>query len=115
MTSHASSVAGAASVGTTGRRRFTPEFKRHLVELTLPPGASVAGIALAHQLNADPLFKWRREYLRQQEARAAAPPPIWLPVEIVAERTPAVAEPPPAPRRLRSERSTLRSAVPMCG
>jgi transposase len=101
MASHASSNAGAVSASATGRRRFTPEFKRHLVELTLHPGASVAGIALAHQLNANQLFKWRREYLQQREVLPTAPPPVLLPVEIVAERIPIAAEPapesPPAP------------------
>jgi transposase len=97
MASHASSAADAVTVGPTGRRRFTPEFKRHLVELTLHPGASVAGIALAHQLNANQLFKWRRDYLRRQDAPPAVPPAMLLPVEIVAERTPVAAEPPPAP------------------
>jgi transposase len=80
----------------TGRRRFTPEFKRHVVELTLHPGASVAGIALAHQLNANQLFKWRREYLQQQEARPV-PSPILLPVEIVPERMSIAAAPAPEP------------------
>jgi transposase len=97
MASHASSAADAVTVGPTGRRRFTPEFKRHLVELTLHPGASVAGIALAHHLNANQLFKWRREYLRQREAPPVTPPPVLLPVEIVAERTPVAADPEPAP------------------
>jgi transposase len=97
MVSHSASAAGTASVGPTGRRRFTPEFKRHLVELTLHPGASVAGIALAHQLNANQLFKWRREYLQQREVLPTAPPPVLLPVEIVAERIPIAAEPAPEP------------------
>lgn len=57
MASHSSSAAGTASDSTPGRRRFSPEFKRHLVELTLRPGASVAEIALAHQLNVNQLFK----------------------------------------------------------
>jgi transposase len=74
-----------------------------LVELTLHPGASVAGIALAHQLNANQLFKWRREYLRQREACPALSPPVLLPVEIVAERMPVVAD--PAPRRSPRQRA----------
>lgn len=48
-----------------GRRRsYHAEFKRHLVELSLVPGASVAKIALDHRLNANILFKWRRSHLR---------------------------------------------------
>ncbi len=93
MASHQPSVAGPASVSATGRRRFSPEFKRHLVELTLLPGASVAGIALAHQLNANQLFKWRREYLQPQETLPGAAGPVLLPVEITPERESAAVEP----------------------
>ena len=35
------------------RRQYNQAFKRHLVELTLVPGASVARIALGHRLNAN--------------------------------------------------------------
>jgi transposase len=72
----------------TSRRRFTPEFKGYLVELTLHPGASVAGIALAHQLKANQLFKWRREYLKAREALPSDPSPVLLPVEIAPEIKP---------------------------
>ena len=34
------------------RRSYETAFKRHLVELSLVPGASVAKIALDHRLNA---------------------------------------------------------------
>ena len=47
------------------RRRFSEDFRRGLVQRTLVPGASVAKIALEHQLNANLLFKWRRRYLRE--------------------------------------------------
>src|SRR6185503_3524099 len=46
------------------RRHYDSAFKRHLVELTLVPGASVARIALDHRVNANILFRWRRHYLR---------------------------------------------------
>jgi transposase-like protein len=49
------------------------------------------------------LFKWRREYLRQREACPALSPPVLLPVEIVAERMPVVAD--PAPRRSPRQRA----------
>lgn len=35
------------------RRRFTAEFKARIVEACQQPGAPVAGIALAHSLNAN--------------------------------------------------------------
>jgi transposase len=42
------------------KRRHSAAFKRKLVKLTEQPGASVAAIALAHGVNANLLFKWRR-------------------------------------------------------
>src|SRR5258705_8369215 len=52
---------------TTGsaykRPNFATEFKRHLVEQSFEPGASVALIARRNDVNANLLFKWRRAYL----------------------------------------------------
>jgi transposase len=38
--------------------------KRRIVELTLVPGASVALVARAHGVNANQVFKWRRDFER---------------------------------------------------
>ena len=57
---------GVIRVDASGRRQYSVEFKRRLAKLALEPGASVAGIALAHQINANHLFKWRQEYLQQR-------------------------------------------------
>jgi len=46
------------------RRRHAATFKRELVERSLQPGASVSGIALENGINANVLFRWRREHLR---------------------------------------------------
>jgi transposase len=43
-----------------------------LVEQCLVPGASVAAIALAGGINANLLFKWRRDHLRTQRLSGAA-------------------------------------------
>ena len=42
------------------RRRRSVAEKVQIVRLTMEPGASVAEIARAHELNANQLFKWRR-------------------------------------------------------
>ena len=55
------------------RRSYEAAFKRHLVELSLVPGASVARIALDHRLNANILFKWRRHHLRELARSAPGP------------------------------------------
>ena len=58
------------------RRRWSVEFKRELVAATLEPGSSVSSVARQHDLNANQLFKWRREL-----ALAAAPADL-IPVEV---------------------------------
>jgi transposase len=63
------------------RRRYAAEFKRQLVRMSLVPGASAAKIALKHQLNANLLFKWRRQYLREISGPAAEPVKL-LPVTV---------------------------------
>lgn len=81
------------------RRQYEPAFKRHLVELTLVPGASVARIALDHRINANILFRWRRHYLRELGGTAPRPAAALLPVavsdagqalEVISADTPSV-------------------------
>ena len=60
------------------RRDHSPELKRELVRQCLLPGASVSSIAMAHGINANLVFKWRREHLAVEApgadpAQASAP------------------------------------------
>ena len=66
---------GVIRVDASGRRQYSLAFKRRLAQLALEPGASVAGIALAHRINANQLFKWRQDYLRQVGPMALKPRP----------------------------------------
>lgn len=90
MTSEISEAAPARQ----RRRRYDAAFKRSIVEQTLAPGASVAGIAREHSVNANQLFKWRRQFLLAEGGASALPaqtPPAisLLPVTVVAdEQTP---------------------------
>ena len=72
------------------RRRHAADFKRELVERCLQPGASVSGIALESGVNANVLFRWRREQLRAascaQDDHGAAQA-VLLPVEVAATTT----------------------------
>lgn len=43
------------------RRRWPDALKRQLVAETLEPGASVSVVARRHDVNANQLFRWRRE------------------------------------------------------
>ena len=63
------------------RRRFGAKFKREVVAKTLLPGASVAAIALEHRLNANLLFKWRRDHMRRLAHDAVAPKMLPVVVE----------------------------------
>ena len=51
--------------GTAPRRRsHDRQFKAHLVAQSLQPGASVSAIAMKGGVNANLLFKWRRDHVR---------------------------------------------------
>jgi transposase len=66
----------------TTKRRHNPAFKHRLVELTRQAGASVAAIALEHGINANLLFKWRREQLVSPASARPTPQAVLLPVMI---------------------------------
>lgn len=54
------------------RPNFPVQFKRQLAERSFEPGASVALIARENDINANLLFKWRRQY----PAGAYGPPSL---------------------------------------
>ena len=81
--------------GRTGRRRQWPEaLKRRIVAETLEPGSSVSIVARRHDVNANQVFKWRRE-MSLEQIPAADESIAMLPVEIVPEAN----EPRPRARR----------------
>ena len=55
------------------RRSFTAEQKKAIAEEALAPGASVSRVARAHDLNANQVFKWMREYQRKRHSESIAP------------------------------------------
>ena len=83
------------------RRDHSPALKRELIERSLQPGASVSGIALDSGINANLLFKWRREHLGANgRAIVSATPtakPVLLPVTIESPMPEATAVPTLAP------------------
>jgi transposase len=68
------------SVRRVRRWRSVAE-KRQIVQLTMEPGASVAEVARVHGLNANQVFKWRREFERGELIESCA---TLLPVRIAA-------------------------------
>jgi len=56
--------------------------KCRIVEQTLQPGASVARVALAHGVNANQVFSWRRQYRQGLLGQRNAGPVNLLPVHV---------------------------------
>jgi transposase len=68
-----------------GKRRRWPEaLKRELVAATREPGASVSSVARRHDLNANMLFKWRRQFTAAGQQASASPSGL-VPVEIAPD------------------------------
>jgi transposase len=76
------------------RRLHDRAFKDDMVAQSLVPGASVAAIAMKGGVNANLLFKWRREHVRAKDAVAPAGATL-LPVCVIADVA-ALPSPPPA-------------------
>lgn len=72
-----------AGISGAPRRQHDKSFKAELVERCLVPGASVAAVALAGGINANLLFKWRRDHLRSKRLSGAASSTQLLPVHVV--------------------------------
>jgi transposase len=75
-----------------GTRRFrSRQERRAIVEETLKPGASVSVVARAHDVNANQVFTWRRQYRAGRLEIAAASNAV-LPVKI-CDTSPKVGPP----------------------
>jgi transposase len=111
------------TVGKDGKRRFDRRTKQWLVEACLAPGASVAGLALRHGVNANLLRKWIKLH---QQRQADAPshsatesmfvPVVTVPSEqAVTERKCAMSVSPEktvSPAAYRAGSSTLTALMP---
>ena len=72
------------------RRRYEHSFKRQVVAETLVEGASIAGIALRHGLNANLVFNWKKD--QRFNGGATEGSTRFLPVQILPDA--AVTVPP---------------------
>jgi transposase len=95
--------------GRPKRRQWTEAFKRQIVAETLAPGASVSIVARRHDVNANQLFKWRREMAPEQPPGAEQGVTL-LPVEIAPE----TGEPRPRARRSGTIEITLAGGARVC-
>ena len=85
------SICGEVDTKEAGakRRRWPEALKRQLVAETLEPGASVSIVARRHDVNANQLFGWRRQFA----GSARVPGVELLPIEIGPEPPAPAAEP----------------------
>ncbi len=73
------------------RRSWTTDEKRRIVDESLEDGVSIAEIARRHDLNANQLFTWRRQFgVEPSEPKDLAP---ILPVTIASDMTADEVEP----------------------
>jgi transposase len=93
------------SAGGGKRRQWSEALKRQIVAETQEPGSSVSIVARRHDVNANQLFKWRREMV-PKAAPAVSEGVTMLPVEIAPER----AEP-----RRRARRTGVVEIAFACG
>jgi transposase len=91
------------------RRQWSEALKRRIVAETLEPGASVSVVARRHDVNANQVFKWRREMAPEQPA-AAAQSVSMLPVAIMPEPS----EPRPRARRTGTIEITFAGGARVC-
>ena len=61
------------------RRQYSAELKQQILAECAQPGASVAGVALAHGINANVVHKWRR---LAHTPRRALPAPTFVPLPL---------------------------------
>jgi transposase len=79
------------------RRQWSAALKRRIVAETQEPGSSVSIVARRHDVNANQVFKWRRD-MALERPPAAVQSVAMLPVEIVSERSRELPEQPSEPR-----------------
>ena len=92
-TKKATGQTGSASgvrINRTGRRTYTPDYKRDLVRQCSEPGVSVAAIAMQNGINANLVRRWMVRQQRELVAASAKPGSVMLPIAI--EATPSVLE-----------------------
>lgn len=91
-----------------GRRQHDRAFKDDLIAQSLAPGASVSAIAMKGGINANLLFKWRRERLRATSTSGEA---TMLPVCVLPEPAPASSTVAAMPEVAASGSRSVRPAV----
>jgi transposase len=73
-----------------GKRFRTKEERRQIVEETLKAGASVSRVARGHDVNANQVFQWRRQYraglLDEDKTKSTALVPVKITKGVLTAR-----------------------------
>lgn len=72
------------------RRRHSLEFKRQVVAAASQPGASLAAVALEHQINTNLLHTWRRQLAQMDASEETSAAGTLLPVTVLSEKVAAI-------------------------
>lgn len=75
-----------------GRPNYPIDFKRQLAALACAPNVSVSKLAAKHGVNANMVFKWRRQYRAGGFGGVSGTGPRTTPVALIPVLTPAVSE-----------------------
>ena len=85
------SIASETRTPQVPRRRFySPELKLQVVEACAQPGASIAGVALQHGINANIVHRWLREH---SQGTLVNRPPTFVPVTLNSATEPTTVQP----------------------
>lgn len=94
------------------RRTHSLEFKQGAVEASQQSGASIAGVAMAHGINANQLHKWRRTLLGPGRQPAGASLTL-IPVTVIPDALMTSPVDDPSPGRIDIELG--RARISLCG
>ncbi len=87
MSTTARAVVVAGQTERSNRQRRSVAEKRRIVEETFAAGASVAGVARTHGVNANQVFNWRRLY--QRGLLGGTPPAALVSVKVAEAPAPS--------------------------
>jgi transposase len=90
------------------RRQHERAFKDELIAQSLLPGASVSAIAMKSGINANLLFKWRREHVKAASTPTAA---TLLPVCVISETAAPSSDEPAMPNAPAVDRSSRPGVI----
>lgn len=102
-------MANVAALPRPARRQYSAQLKAQVVQECRQSGASVAGVALAHGINANIVHRWLREHAGA--ARVVQTPREFVPVKLDEPAAPAYSPNPESCPDIRVEVRRGNSAI----